>query len=314
MTTRHAPPPIPKLALLTSPAWNEYALLDSGDGARLEQFGPYLLIRPEPQAIWRPAKPEIWQQAHATFQPNGEEVGGRWVFHKPLKTPWVMRYRDLRFLAFTTQSRHVGLFPEQATHWDWLSEQIRGRLQHDPQPPRVLNLFGYTGLATLAASHAGAHVTHVDASKKAVLIARENQKLSGLSDKPIRWLVDDAYKFVRREERRGHRYEGLILDPPKFGRGPQGQVWEFFEALPRLLDSCIALLSENPLFIVLTAYAIRASALSIHYALAERVAALGGHLQSGELLLTEQSAGRLLSTAIFARWSLSGNTSQEFQP
>jgi 23S rRNA (cytosine1962-C5)-methyltransferase len=297
----------PVFSLLTSPEWEDHELLDSGNGARLERFGRYIFVRPEHQAIWRPAAGEqVWQNAHATFQPTGEESGGRWLFHQPVKTPWTMRYKNLRFLAFTANSRHMGVFPEQAAHWDWISEKIRraaSAAASTAAPPKVLNLFGYTGLATLAAAQAGAQVTHVDASKKAILIARENQSLSQLSERPIRWLVDDAYKFVNREARRGNRYDGIILDPPKFGRGPQGQVWELFEALPRLLQTCRTLLSEQPLFVVLTAYAIRASALSVYYAMSEMVAGLGGKVETGELALVEKSAGRLVSTAIFARWS-----------
>lgn len=300
----------PVFSLLTSPEWEDYELLDSGNGARLERFGRYIFVRPEHQAIWRPAAGEqVWKNAHATFQPTGEESGGRWLFHQPVKTPWTMRYKSLRFLAFTANSRHMGVFPEQAAHWDWISEKIRraasaaSSTAATAAPPKVLNLFGYTGLATLAAAQAGAQVTHVDASKKAILIARENQSLSQLSERPIRWLVDDAYKFVNREARRGNRYDGIILDPPKFGRGPQGQVWELFEALPRLLQTCRTLLSEQPLFVVLTAYAIRASALSVYYAMSEMVAGLGGQVETGELALVEKSAGRLVSTAIFARWS-----------
>jgi 23S rRNA (cytosine1962-C5)-methyltransferase len=168
-----------------------------------------------------------------------------------------------------------------------------------------LNLFGYTGLASLAVAQAGARVTHVDASKKAIAWARENQSLSGLEDRPFRWLVDDAYKFVRRAARRQARYDAIILDPPKFGRGPEGQVWQFFESLPALLQECRILLSDQPLFVVITAYAIRASALSIYYALQEMVAGLGGTSTAGELVLVERSAGRLLTTAIFSRWSAS---------
>ena len=167
----------------------------------------------------------------------------------------------------------------------------------------MLNLFGYTGLATLAACQAGAQVTHVDAAKKAISVGRENQALSGLDDRPIRWLVDDAFKFVRREVRRGSPYEGIILDPPKFGRGPQGQVWELFESLPEFLTDCRKLLSERPLFVILTAYAIRASSLSIYYAMQEMTSGLAGDLSGGELALVEKSAGRLLSTAIYSRWS-----------
>jgi 23S rRNA (cytosine1962-C5)-methyltransferase len=185
------------------------------------------------------------------------------------------------------------------------ARHLRADARRKRRPLRVLNLFGYTGLATLAAAQAGASVTHVDASKKAIAWARQNQELSGMTNRPVRWLVDDVYQFVQREARRGSVYEGLVLDPPKFGRGPEGQVWEFYESLPNLLQSCRALLSSRPLFIVLTAYAIRASALSVHYAVQEMTAGLGGALETGELVLTERSAGRLLSMAIYTRWSKS---------
>jgi 23S rRNA (cytosine1962-C5)-methyltransferase len=289
----------PQLDLLTSPDWVDYALLDSGGGNKLERYGPYTFVRPEHQAIWQPALPPgQWQAAHAVFQATGEESGGRWQFNKPVEPSWVMQYKGLKFQAQASASRHMGVFPEQAAHWDWLGELIRSA----GRPVNVLCLFGYTGLATLAAAQAGARVTHVDASKKAIALARQNQTLSGLEERPIRWLVDDVEKFVRREVRRGAQYDGLILDPPKFGRGPEGQVWEFFEALPGLLQDCRSLLSPRPSFAVITAYAIRASALSLYYPLAEMVAGLGGRLSTGELGLIERSAGRLLSTAIFARW------------
>jgi len=297
-------PNFPQLKLLLTPEWQDYELIDSGHGAKLERYGPYTFVRPEHQAIWQPAlPPEHWQVAHAVFEPTGEESGGRWQLNKPVKTPWKMDYKGLRFLAFTTNSRHMGVFPEQAVHWDWTSAQIAKRRVNSASPIRVLNLFGYTGLATLAAAQAGAQVTHVDASKKSILVARENQALSSLGECPVRWLVDDAFKFVRREVRRGSQYEGIILDPPKFGRGPQGQVWELFESLPELLQNCQSLLSPQPCCVVLTAYAIRASALSVYYAIQEMVSGLGGILETGETALVEKSANRLLSTAIFARWA-----------
>jgi len=290
----------PTLLLLSASGWKDYELLDSGAGKKLERYGPYTFVRPEAQAVWRPALPEErWQTAHAVFNPTSEESGGRWQFRKQIETTWVMQYKGLKFQAHAAASRHMGVFPEQAVHWAWIGERIR----QANRPVKVLNLFGYTGLATLAAAEAGAHVTHVDASKKAIGIGRQNQLLSGLQDRPVRWLVDDVYKFVRREVRRGSHYDGLILDPPKFGRGPEGQVWEFFESLPNLLEVCRSLLSRQPLFIVLTAYAIRASALSIYYALQEMVSGLGGELETGELAIHERSAGRYLSTAIFTRWS-----------
>lgn len=290
----------PELVLLASPNWDDYDLLDSGNGARLERYGPYIFVRPEHQAVWSPALgPERWQAAQAVFHATSEESGGHWEFRRPVEANWVMNYKGLRFRAATANSRHMGVFPEQAAHWDWMGALIR----QAGRPVQVLNLFGYTGLATLAAAQAGAHVTHVDASKKSVGVARENQALSGLERCPVRWLVDDAEKFVRREVRRGSQYDGIVLDPPKFGRGPEGQVWEFFEALPRLLADCRRILAPRPLFVVLTAYAIRASALSVHYALQEMMTGLPGTQTTGELGLVERSAGRFLSTAIFTRWS-----------
>lgn len=289
----------PELTLLTPVGWEDYELLDSGGGAKLERYGPYTFVRPEHQAVWQPAlTAERWQAAHAIFQPAPIESGGNWKFQKSIPPGWSMSYQGLKFQAQATASRHMGVFPEQASHWSWMEERIRS----SQRPIRALNLFGYTGLATLAAARAGAAVTQVDASKKAIQWARTNQELSGLSDRQVRWLVDDVEKFVRREVRRGSQYEALILDPPKFGRGPEGQVWEFFEALPNLLHDCRALLSPRPLFVILTAYAIRASALSIYYALSEMLDGFPGTITAGELALVERSAGRLLSMAIFARW------------
>ncbi len=293
-------PLIPTLEMLTSSDWTDYELLDSGDGLKLERYGPYTFIRPEHRATWQPSWPaSAWDQAHAVFKTTGQESGGRWQFHKPVDRSWVMRYKQLRFRVQASAARHLGVFPEQAVHWDWLEEQIRPAAS----PIRVLNLFGYTGMASLAAARAGALVTHVDAAKRAVKSAQENQTLSGLEDRPIRWIVDDAYKFVQREGRRNSRYEGFILDPPKFGRGPDGQVWEFFKAFPDLLKACQAIFSDRPLFVLVTAYAIQGSSLTIYYPLHELVEGLGGTIRCGELALQESSAGRLLSTALFAHWS-----------
>jgi 23S rRNA (cytosine1962-C5)-methyltransferase len=249
--------------------------------------------------MWKPAlDASTWQTGDALFQPTAEESGGHWQFRKPVEPAWVMRYKELSFQAQTTAGRHLGVFPEQAAHWDWISARLRAA----GQQAQVLNLFGYTGMATLAAAHAGAKVTHVDASKKAVAWARKNQQLSGLEDRPVRWIVDDALKFVQREIRRGVRYDGLILDPPKFGRGPKGEVWEFFDLFPRLVSACQEVLSASPIFVVITAYAIRASGLSLHNSLVEMMSSYHGNVTSGELVLREASAGRLISLAITSRW------------
>lgn len=291
---------LPHIDLLTCPRWQDYELLDSGGGQRLERFGDYRLIRPDAEAIWKPALPEKeWARAEACFRPSPEENGGHWEFRRPLPERWALNYRGLRFWAQTGGSKQLGVFPEQASQWDWVDEQIRTARR----PLTVLNLFGYTGLASLAAARAGAHVTHLDASKKVVSWARENQALSGLQTAPIRWIVDDAVKFVQREARRAAGYDGIILDPPKFGRGPKGEVWEFYKLLPNLLQDCRSILSPQPQFVVLTAYAVKASALTLQYALQEMMAGQPGSIQVGEVTLRDQSAGRLLSTAIYARWS-----------
>lgn len=293
-------------SLLESPNWRDYELIDSGDGLKLERFGSYTFARPEVQALWkRSLSGKEWSAAHASFQPTHEESGGHWVFKKKVPERWEMNYplslqegKNLRFWTMTTPGRHLGVFPEVASHWDFMTEAI----QRADRPVKVLNLFGYTGLASLAAAAAGAQVTHVDASKKSVTWARENQTLSKLDDKPIRWIVDDALKFVLREGRRGAQYDGIILDPPKFGRGPKGEIWEVYKALPHLLKACQVILSKQPLFMIVTVYAVRASAVHIGQALDEIMSSYTGSINSGELVTREKSRGRLLSQAVYARW------------
>jgi 23S rRNA (cytosine1962-C5)-methyltransferase len=297
--------------LLESPHWTDYALLDSGDGLKLERFGQFIFVRPESQAMWKRSLQVEWKQAHAIFQPTGEESGGHWDFKKKVDEKWEMRYildpslvekGELKFWVMTTPGRHLGVFPEVAAHWDWFSGLIHQRVHSEKRETNVLNLFGYTGLASLAAAAAGAKVTHVDASKKSVTWARDNQALSNLADKPIRWIVDDALKFVQREARRGVKYDGIILDPPKFGRGPKGEVWEVYKSLPDLLSACRECLSEHPLFVVTTVYAVRASAIHVAQAMEDMMDRFAGTIEMGELVTREQSAGRLLSQAVYARW------------
>ncbi len=297
--------------LLESKNWTDYALLDSGDGSKLERFGAYVFVRPEAQAMWKRALTSEWENADAVFISTGEESGGHWDFKKQVAEKWEMRYAltppplslpgrgELKFWAMTTPGRHLGVFPEVAAHWDWFS----GLIANSKREINVLNLFGYTGLASLAAASVGAKVTHVDASKKSVSWARENQALSGLSNAPIRWIVDDALKFVQREARRGVKYDGIILDPPKFGRGPKGEVWEVYKSLPTLLEACRECLSDKPLFVVTTIYAVRASAIHIAQAMDDMMNGFGGRIEMGELVTREQSAGRLLSQAVYARWN-----------
>lgn len=297
----------PRINLLSSPNWTDYELLDSGDGLKLERFGPYTFVRPEVQALWTRSLPASkWESAHAVFIPTAEESGGHWQNKKKINESWLMEYglgdRKLKFSAMTTPGRHLGVFPECAAHWDWMAEAVQAERQKSKRDVQALNLFGYTGLASLACAAAGAKVTHVDASKKSVTWARENQSLSGLADRPIRWIVDDALKFVEREARRGVKYDGIYLDPPKFGRGPKGEVWEVYKSLPELLTVCRSVLSDRPLFVVLTVYAVRASAIHFHYALEEMTKGFGGVVECGELVTVEKSAGHMLSQAVYARW------------
>jgi 23S rRNA (cytosine1962-C5)-methyltransferase len=291
---------LPSIELLLSAQWEDYELLDSGDGKKLERFGTYTFVRPDHQAIWNPTLSiREWDSADAVFQATNDESGGKWVFHRAIQSQWQMHYKNLSFFARTSNSRHLGLFPEQATQWDWINDQITA----STRPMRVLNLFGHTGLSSLAAAKTGAQVTHVDASKKAIQYAKENQLLSGLGDKPIRWIIEDVVKFVKRESRRGIQYDGIILDPPKFGRGPKGEVWEIFKMLPYLLQEIRPILAIKPTFLVITAYAIRASALSLHFSIQEMMRDFNGSITSGELVIQEKSAGRILSMAIYSRWS-----------
>ena len=291
---------LPQLLLEPSPDWKDYALLDSGGGKTLERFGPYVLIRPRPQAIWQPSLPkDAWNEAHAVLVEEKQEYGGRWTMLKPMEKAWEMRYRKLRFEAQLSSSRHVGVFPEQASHWDWLM----GRIQNAGKKPfRLLNLLGYSGLATLAAASAGAEVTHVDSSKHAISWANYNMRLSGLEDKPVRWIAEDALKFVQREARRGNTYHGIVMDPPKFGRGSSGEVWDFFKRMPELLRACRAILANDADFIILTAYAITASAIVTRQAV-EEIVGSAGQFECGELVTIEQSAGHILSHALFTRWN-----------
>ena len=305
----------PSFTLLEATNWQDYELLDSGDGLKLERFGKYIFARPESQAMWSRALPQkYWDATHAVFQPTAEESGGHWIEKKKLPDKWEMIYpmsltstlkgerqevRNLTFSVMTTPGRHLGVFPEVASHWDFMA----GLIQKATRPIRVLNLFGYTGLASLAAAAAGAQVTHVDASKKSVGWARENQVLSDLSDKPIRWIVEDAIKYMQREEKRGAKYDGIILDPPKFGRGPKGEVWEVYKSLPNLFEICRACLSNDPLFVIATLYAVRASAIHVAQTLDEMMKKYNGNMDSGDLVTRETSANRLLSQSVYARWS-----------
>lgn len=286
---------------LLTRGWDDYALIDSGDGRKLERYGPHTVVRPEPQCLWRPQDAAALDAADALFDPEDEDEAGRWRFRgRPLDT-FALGWRDVRFIGRFTPFRHLAFFPEQAANWEWLNERVR-RLDR----PRILNLFGYTGVASLVCAAAGAEVTHVDASKKSVAWARENAELSSLGDRPIRWIVEDARKYVARELRRGSKYDGVILDPPKYGRGPTGEVWRLFEDLPALVHDCAALLSDGADFLVLNAYAARISGLSLAHLMRDATDGRAGRIDWGELALSEAgSDARAIGLSFFARWTAS---------
>lgn len=283
---------------LIGEAWPDYGLIDCGHGRKLERYGPHRFIRPEPQALWAPASAD-WQ-ADGEFVPGSDEDGGgQWHFNTRLpRDGWTGQWEEVRFTMQPTPFRHLGFFPDMAPVWTWMRGQLAGM-----DAPSAMNLFGYTGVGSLALAGAGAAVTHVDASKKSVEAARANAALSGMSDKPIRWIIDDAMKFAAREVRRGKRYDGIILDPPKYGRGPDGEVWKLEDGLPHLIGECRKLLDDQSRFLFLTVYAVRMSALAIGELVRQHFADLGGTVECGELGVREEARGLTLPTAIFARWS-----------
>lgn len=292
-------PPVPTpLVTLTGDAWADFGLIDSGHGRKFERYGPYRFIRPEPQAMWDSALDD-WD-ADGEFVPaSDEDGGGRWVFARPVpKDGWPLAWDAVQFTAHCTPFRHLGFFPDMAPVWGWIRDQVAGVEQ-----PQFLNLFGYTGVGSLALAAKGATVVHVDASKKSVAQARDNAALSGLADAPVRWIVDDCSKFVAREVRRGRRYDAILLDPPKFGRGPEGEVWRLEEHLPALIADCAKLLDGDSKCLFLTVYAVRLSALALRELLSQALGHLGGTIEAGELAIREESRGLELPTAIWARWS-----------
>jgi len=287
---------VTELITLIAEPWADWGLIDSGNGQKLERYGKIRVVRLEPQAMWAPASAD-WDP-DATFVPGSdEEGGGRWVQHRPVPRDWPLERGAVCFAASLTPFRHLGFFPDMAPQWDWMRERSADA--------DVLNLFGYTGVGSLLLSEAGARLVHVDASKKSVEGGKVNADLSELTDRPIRWIVDDAGKFTAREVRRGRRYDGILLDPPKFGRGPDGEVWRLEENLAPLLADCRKLLDENSRFLVLTVYAVRMSALAIGELVKQTFADLGGTVEIGEMAVREEARGLLLPTAIFARWSKS---------
>ncbi|MFA5932230.1 MAG: class I SAM-dependent methyltransferase [Candidatus Paceibacterota bacterium] len=293
---------------------NDYQLLDTGEGEKLEKFGKYTFVRPYEDAVWpkcsTPSVQQMWKKADGKFWSSKTGAKAGWTFVKhPMfdkDKKWEMSYKGVKFLASPTPFRHLGFFPEQASHWDFIEEKIKNA----KKPIKFLNLFGYTGVASLFALRAGAEVTHLDASKQTLKWAKENQEMNGdLKDLPMRIIEDDAIKFLEREEKRGNKYDCVIMDPPKFGRGPKGEIWKLEEMLPKLLLQVQKVLSDKPLFVILTSYAVDSSSLSLGYALdnALKPARLGGdfkgHIEQGELCVLEKSNNRIVSLANTAVWA-----------
>ncbi len=310
--------------LETFKSFNDFELLDTGRGFRLERWGKTILQRPDPQIIWeRSLGNEDWDKADAIFKSASGEEKGRWDIKKPIPNPWILTFNDTKFLLKLSPFKHTGLFAEQAAQWEWMQNKlkvesykvIKGKqpstlnFQLDnfslPNKFKVLNLFGYTGAATMVLAKAGCFVTHVDASKPAIAWAKENQVLNKLPTDSVRWILDDAAKFVKREIKRGAKYDGIIMDPPAFGHSPSGKTWKFNDDLPELLHDCATLLSEDAKFLVLNAYATNSSALSINNIMEDALSNRGGRFEFGELCLIQKrpEPGRMISTGIFARWN-----------
>ena len=278
--------------------WKDYEVIDCSRGEKLERWGDYILLRPDPQVIWQTEKKDRrWHKLNAHYH-RSSRGGGSWEFFS-LPEQWDIRYRDLTFRLKPFSFKHTGLFPEQAVNWDWFSEKIRkaGR------PVKVLNLFAYTGGATLAAAAAGAAVTHVDASKGMVTWAKENASVSGLADRPVRWLVDDCVKFVEREIRRGNRYDGIIMDPPSYGRGPKGEIWKIEEKIFPLVELCEKLLSSEPLFFLINSYTTGLQPAVLAYMLGSVIEKNhGGQTSAGEIGLPVSASGLVLPCGASGRW------------
>lgn len=281
--------------------WKDYEVLDTSSGEKLERWGDYLLVRPDPQVIWNTPKTlRGWKQPNARYH-RSKKGGGEWEFFN-LPQQWDIHYKSLTFHLKPFSFKHTGLFPEQAANWDWFSEKIRNA----GRPVKVLNLFAYTGGATLAAAAAGASVTHVDASRGMVGWAKENARSSGLSDAPIRWIVDDCIKFAEREIRRGSRYDAVIMDPPSYGRGPKGEIWKIEDAVFPLVQLCAKLLSERPLFFLINSYTTGLAPSVLSYMLATALARFRGQVEAQEVGLPVSCNGLALPCGASGRWWLPG--------
>ncbi len=280
--------------------WQDYELLDTGEGEKLEKFGSYTFVRPYEDAVWKKTlEVSEWSKADGKFWSSKAGAKAGWKMHKKIEEKWEMQYKGIQFIASPTPFRHLGFFSEQASHWDFIEESIKGA----NRPIKFLNLFGYTGVASLFALRAGAEVTHLDASRQSLKWAKENQTLSGLDKLPMRIIEDDVLKFLEREANRGNKYDAIIMDPPKFGRGPKGETWKIEDSLPKLLSSVQKVLSDKPLFVILTSYAIDSSSLPLRYALEETMKEFEGSSKAGELCVLEKSNGRMIPLANTAVWS-----------
>ena len=279
--------------------WVDYELIDATNHNRLERWGKTLLIRPDPQIIWKNEEVSpLWARADAIYY-RSAKGGGQWDYHKKLPQKWNIKWQDLTLIVSPTGFKHTGVFPEQAVNWAWYQEKIKAA----GRPIRVLNLFGYTGAASLFAAKAGFEVAHVDASKPSVDWARKNQEISGLQSCKIRWIVDDALKFVRREIRRGVKYDAIVLDPPAFGRGPKGELWKLEKMLPELLSACAQVLSDKPLFVILNSYTTGLAPSVLGYILQMLVGRrFGGHVTWDELGLPCTDSGMALPCGATGRW------------
>lgn len=276
-----------------------YHLLDTGHGAKLEQLGPYRLVRPAPQALWRPTQPpEVWETAVACYRRHSSGAGA-WTCKRALPPAWTVTYGDLKLKVKLTDFGHVGFFAEHGVHWQW----VRQRLLTARRPIRLLNAFAYTGGMSLAAALAGASVVHLDAAEGIVAWARDNAQLCGLAEAPIRWIVEDVSKFLTREVRRGHRYDAIVLDPPSFGRGSKGEVWKLERDVPALLDLCSQVLSPEPLFVLLSAHTPGVTPLVLAHLLADMLGPCGGLLTSMEMVIPYHDGTQVLPSGALARWS-----------
>jgi len=285
--------------MLLADDWKDYEIIDASDGEKLERWGNYILRRPEPQAIWpRSRNDAVWEKADAYYQP-GKSGKGVWKFKNSVPEQWIISYRELKFYVEPTGAKQTGLFPEQAVNWNWLINKIKSA----SRPVKVLNLFAYTGGATVAAAYGGAEVCHVDAAKGMVNWAKENLALSGLGDRPVRFITDDVMKFVKREIRRGKQYDGIIMDPPSFGRGPKGEIWKIEETLCPLVETCIQVLSPNPLFFLINSYTTGFSPGIIKNILSIYLKGkFGGSILCGGLGIPITSSELVLPCGIFGRW------------